>query len=114
MVLQARERDMGYVIVDTNTRCRVRHPRTGKEIYASRAAAQAAATRMLNDNMLGKLRDETNGRSMPTSLEVMDVQAYSAQVPMREVTNLMTGKKVMERADTPWSCSVASESYWSS
>lgn len=29
-------------------------------------------------------------------------------------TNLMTGQPVQERYDLPWSCSVASESYWSS
>lgn len=29
-----------------------------------------------------------------------------------EVKNLMTGKIVKERFDTPWHCSVASESYW--
>jgi hypothetical protein len=31
----------------------------------------------------------------------------------REVVNMMTGEKVMERYDTPRSCSVNSESYWS-
>jgi molecular chaperone DnaK (HSP70) len=103
---------MAYVIVDANTRCSVRHPRTGKERYKTRAAAQAAATRMLNEGVLARLKD--NATRMPTAVEIMDVAAYNAQVPMVEVTNLMTGKKVMERADTPWSCSVGSESYWSS
>ena len=28
--------------------------------------------------------------------------------------NIITGKPVRERYDTPWSCSVASEGYWSS
>lgn len=28
-------------------------------------------------------------------------------------TNLMTGKKFTESANTPWCCSPASESYWS-
>jgi len=31
----------------------------------------------------------------------------------RTVLNLMTREPVQERYDTPWSCSVASESYWS-
>lgn len=31
----------------------------------------------------------------------------------REVKNLMTGQMVMERSDTPYYCSVASEAYWS-
>lgn len=28
-------------------------------------------------------------------------------------TNLMTGKEFQERYDIPWTCSAASESYWS-
>ena len=31
----------------------------------------------------------------------------------REVTNMMTGKTILERYDTPFACSVGSESYWS-
>jgi hypothetical protein len=31
----------------------------------------------------------------------------------RWVKNLLSGKWIQERIDTPWSCSVASESYWS-
>ena len=34
-------------------------------------------------------------------------------VYMKEVTNLMSGKKVMEPSNTPNYCSVASEAYWS-
>lgn len=29
-------------------------------------------------------------------------------------TNLMTGKEFKERYDVPWTCSAASETYWSS
>ena len=32
----------------------------------------------------------------------------------REVTNMMTGKTILERYDTPYSCSVASDNYWQS
>ena len=32
----------------------------------------------------------------------------------REVTHALTGEKVLERYDVPWSCSVASEAYFSS
>ena len=32
----------------------------------------------------------------------------------REVTNMMTGKTILERYDTPFACSVASENYWQS
>jgi len=31
----------------------------------------------------------------------------------REVTNMMTGKTILERYDTPFACSVGSEAYWS-
>jgi len=102
---------MNYVVVDAKTRCAVRHPETRKEVYATQAAAKAAATRMLARGALERLKDGTS--RYPSEVEVMDTVTYAAQVPMREVTNLMTGKKVMERADTPWSCSVASESFWS-
>ena len=30
----------------------------------------------------------------------------------REVTNMMTGKTILERYDTPYACSVASDAYW--
>jgi hypothetical protein len=77
----------------------MRHPRSGRETYSTEAAARAAKTRMQ--------------KSSPNTLEVMTAEAYRAQVPMRKVTNLMTGKKFMEPADLPWHCSVGSESYWS-
>ena len=90
---------MSFVVVNTATRCAVRHPRSGRETYSTEAAARAAKTRMQKNSH--------------NTLEVMTAEAYRAQVPMREVTNLMTGKTVMEPADLPWHCSVGSESYWS-
>jgi len=32
----------------------------------------------------------------------------------REVTNMMTGKTILERYDTPFACSVGSDNYWQS
>ena len=32
----------------------------------------------------------------------------------REVTNMITGKTILERYDTPFACSVASDNYWQS
>jgi hypothetical protein len=93
---------MGYVLVHRVNR--TRHtllPRQGGS-YATEAAARAAITR----NRSGRM-------ALGDDWEIMEEQAYAAQVPWVEVTNLMTGKRVMERADTPWHCSVASESYWS-
>jgi hypothetical protein len=39
---------------------------------------------------------------------------FVGPIQMRQIRNLMSGKKVWESMDTPWSCSVASETYWSS
>lgn len=90
-----------FVVVDTHTGCKVIHPRTRKETYTSERAARAACTRMAKEQ-------DTLG-----SFVIMDITTYEAQVPMREVVNLMTGQTVQERADTTWSCSVGSETYWS-
>jgi hypothetical protein len=38
---------------------------------------------------------------------------YEIHVTMVEKTNMMGGAKFMERYDTPYYCSPASESYWS-
>lgn len=94
---------MGYVLVHKVDR--TRHPNLPRrgDAYATEAAARAALTRY-----------RTGRWALGDDWEIMEERAYAQQVPMREVTNLMTGKKVMERADTPWSCSVASETYWSS
>lgn len=93
---------MGYVLVNKETRVRHRNlPRHGGT-YATQGAAAAALTRYASGRM-----------ALGDGWEIMEEQAYAAQVPMIEVTNLMTGKRVMERADLPWHCSVASESYWS-
>lgn len=101
---------MGYVVVDEATGVKVTFPRTGKTMYETLAAARAARTRLVKMDMEAYL----SGKKYPrTNYTIMDITTYTAQVPMVEVTNLMTGKVVQERADTPWHCSVASESYWS-
>ena len=92
---------MGYVLVNKQTRVRHLHLPKAGGTYKTAGHAAAALRRY-------------DGQQLDASeWEVMEIAAYEKQVPMREVTNLMTGKKVMERADTPWHCSVASESYWS-
>jgi hypothetical protein len=101
---------MGFVVVNMNTRCAVRHPRTGRDSYRTEASARAAKTRLIRLDMDAYLNHTKYPR---TDYEVMTVESYRAQVPMREVVNLMTGTVCLERADTPWHCSVASESYWS-
>ena len=48
-------------------------------------------------------------------LQIADLETYNSTVNGKiMVRNLMTGALVEEAADTPYSCSVASESYWSS
>lgn len=94
--------NMGYVLVDKRLRTRHYNMPQGGGSYKTRAAAQAALTRAI-----------MNSRVIPDQYEVMEIGEYHAQVPMREVVNLMTGKTVLERADIPYSCSVASEAYWS-
>jgi hypothetical protein len=99
-----------FVVVDTKTRCAVEHPRTRTRFYHTLPAARAAATRLQKLAVDRYLAGEGSERPVYTA---MDTRSYEAQVPMHEVTNLMTGKLVQERADTPWHCSVASEAYWS-
>jgi hypothetical protein len=85
-----------YVIVDSKTRTKITYRPTGRDSYATEAAARAAVTRM---RMQG--------------LEVMDDASYRAQVPTRRVRNLMTDKEVEIAADTPLCCDPSLETYWS-
>lgn len=93
---------MAHVLVHKTLR--TRHPLLPRKggYYATEAAARAALTRY-----------HTGRMALGHDWEIMEISAYQAQVPMKQVTNLMTGEQVLERADTPWHCSVASESYWS-
>lgn len=91
---------MHYVVVNARTRCIVVHRNTGQEFYRTESAAKAARTRFVR-----------GGEQDP--LAVMDVPAYRAQVPMKTVTNLMTGLPVEIPVDTPISCDPSSETYWS-
>jgi hypothetical protein len=94
---------MYYHIVNKTDQTKLKHPRTRKDYWDSERGAKIALASIV------KITGYTS-----QDLVVMEHNAYEAQVPMREVTNLMTGEKVMERADLPWGCSVTSESYWSS
>lgn len=47
------------------------------------------------------------------SYSVAHIEVYSKlKFAKVEVINIMTGQKVLEDINTPWHCSVASESYW--
>lgn len=94
---------MSYVIVNNETNVIVstnsKYSR-GKDRYETERAAKAGATRLIK-----------SGRLIPGTFTVYDITQMPRKTRM--VTNLMTGKLVEEDVNTPWSCSVASESYWS-
>jgi len=91
---------MSYVIVLNATNVIVNTRAYGKDRYATEPAAKAGATRLIKK---GKL---VSG--------AFTIYEYS-QMPKltRTVTNLMTGTLVEEDVNLPYSCSVASEAYWS-
>jgi len=93
---------MSFVVVNTSTRCAVRHPRTGRDSYSTKAAADAARTKYFRH--AGYLSSE---------LEVMTIDTYRAQVPTITVKNLISGKDVQIAADTPTYCNPSTETYWS-
>ena len=93
---------MAYVVYNVNTTAIVTEHAYGKQYYATEAAAKAAKTRICRKKNIAE-----------TELAVQDSEAYRMLIAgTREVVNLMTGQKVRESVNTPWHCSVASESYW--
>ena len=68
--------------------------------YKTYGAARATRTRLCNKQ--GWSAGE---------LSVVDTQHYKPR--MVEKTNIMTGQKFLEDANTPYFCSPSSESYWS-
>jgi hypothetical protein len=93
---------MAYVVYNVNTTAIVTERAYGTQYYKTEAAAKAAKTRICRKK---NLED--------TVLAVQDSAAYHLLIAgTREVINLMSGEKVLESVNTPWHCSVASESYW--
>lgn len=71
-----------------------------KTNYATERAAKAGATRLIKKQQLTTGTFTIyEGNSMPVRTHV--------------VKNLLTGADVVEDVNTPYCCSVASESYWS-
>jgi hypothetical protein len=90
---------MIYVVYNVETSARIKN-KGGTEYFDSKRGA----TRCKNDAM-------KNPKNEGKTFEVTDADNYIKNVEQtREVTNLMTGKKVLESVNTP--CSVGSESYW--
>lgn len=102
---------MAYVIVNTETQVRVIYPTTRKAQYETLRAARAAMTRLVKIDMEAYV----SGKKYPrTNYEIMDMEAYDAQIPMVKVKNLMTGKEIEISAEDAGTCvDPSTERYWS-
>ena len=87
------------------TRYLAYHPKvkTNTELFSTAAAAKAAIT-----------REHKRGAICSTNFLVADSTEFHNSIEKNHpVKNLMSGATVMERVNTPYSCSVGSEAYWS-
>ena len=91
---------MSYVVYEVET------TRLVGNAYATEAAAKAARTRLTK-----KLAQE--GKTAP-EMAVAEREYFTEEVEMWvERTNMMSGKKYLERYNTPVYMSPSCESYWS-
>jgi len=95
---------MTHFIVDKTTGNKYRKP--GHYCDSSFATAQGAKT------SLTKMLKKFPAAAGKWTVMSYDEHLAAFPVTMVPVTNLMTGKVVMERSDTPRCCSVGSELYW--
>lgn len=94
---------MSYVVYNKETTKIMQAKSYGKQYYSTEAAAKAFLTRMVK---MGYRKED---------FAVAEIGEFRANIEKtREVTNLMTGKKVVESVNTPYHCSVSSETYWCS
>ena len=77
------------------------------ERYKSESAAKAALTRLTKKDMLAKDTVKEDYAIADSTDFAKNIEKY------HEVRNLMSGKIVLERVNTPRSCSVGSELYFS-
>jgi len=93
---------MSYVVFNFETSRLYKKPGSfAHMVYATEGAAKAAVTRL-------KKSDPENDYDYAESGD------YYANIEKTHmVKNLMTGTMVEESINTPYSCSVASEAYWS-
>ena len=93
---------MTYVVYNKETTKTIRAKAYGKEYYATEAAAKAFLTRMVK---MGYRKED---------FAVAELSDFRANIEKYEtVTNLMSGKPVRQSVNTPLSCDVSSETYWS-
>lgn len=95
---------MPYCIVDTVTRRKYRRSFKYAEDYATKGAAKAALTRYTKDPKVPAFLNP---------MQIMTLEEYRAQVRMKKVTNLMSGKEIEIPEDTPACCDPSTETYWS-
>ena len=93
---------MAYIVYNKETTKTIRAKAYGKEYYATEAAAKAFLTRMVK---MGYRKED---------FAVAEIGDFRANIEKYEnVTNLMSGKQVSQSVNTPLSCDVSSETYWS-
>jgi hypothetical protein len=93
---------MTYIVYNKETTKTIRAKAYGKEYYATEAAAKAFLTRMVK---MGYRKED---------FAVAEIGNFRANIEKYEnVTNLMSGKQVRQSVNTPLSCDVSSETYWS-
>jgi hypothetical protein len=77
------------------------------EYYKSEPAAKAALTRLTKKNLLDK-------GTVKEDYAIADTTDFHQNIEKwHDVRNIMSGEIVSERINTPRSCSVGSELYWS-
>ena len=93
---------MAYVVYNKETTKTIRAKAYGKEYYATEAAAKAFLTRMVK---MGYRKED---------FAVAEIGDFRTNIEKYEtVTNLMSGNPVRQSVNTPLSCDVSSETYWS-
>jgi hypothetical protein len=78
-------------------------PSTIRTSYATKHGAQAACRKL----------NARDGLTSANPYKASPAHEYVASSRAKLVRNIMSGEWVMESTGTPYSCSVASESYWS-
>ena len=93
---------MAYLVYNKATTLVMKSRTYGRDQYRTESAAKAFLTRMTK---MGYRRDD---------YDVAEVSDYYNNIEKQvQVTNLMTGKKIMQSVNTPHCCDVSSETYWS-
>jgi hypothetical protein len=98
---------MAYVVYEKNSSKRIDGLNGGprdRESYATEGAARAARTRFLKAQLVYGEDDILIAESSKFYTEI------EKEVDTR---NLMSGKDIKIKANTPWCCNPASETYWS-